>query len=761
MRCRRVISIILTFLLLIGSCGFSSLAVADTEAPLVTSYRADKTQYNHKEKISITIDIEEDGTGVTDIYFGFSGWKSATMAQGYTFSKHFDKAIYSGTYTFTFLNVDNFNEPLPEGRYTLDNIQINDSAGNTRQYIGYHNGTDEEGNEYIKDWLDEQICYVPDGVGFNVGETSAASIFVKTFSFDAAGVKKGASIPVSLQLEGGKTGANYTAYLHLENASHVISTDVATFKYAANVRFNVPIPEAVACGKYRIYTLEIKPSARKDYKTYSNYYTHEDVIANSDDDQCQILGNNYFYVYPASDDEKMPMISSIDLSPSSLTKPGFVSGKINIDLPVNNMRQLDVVMTGNEKGEFKITIDSFNRGKFLVSLGTSAPADDYYITEITLWDKYDNSWRYYSYPYFDDEGRQYFVAVNELGEDVTVTPEFTNAKCVTAEDEFDVGFHSSLSDPHLTEKIASLQSGETGRVEINGDFIATAGLFEALAGKDASVMFACDNYQWIFNGMDITEPKDVDLHINFKRVDGDEYTSEGDALMISFPENGTLPGKANIRIKSDYTYKMYKLHNGIYLYYFNDTENNLEFEDDSCIRAFLDDSDSWCSFEITHNSRFLAAASKLKETSVPLAKGRTFKSGAFTYKVIKGRRLAITKVKSKAIKSVVIPGTVKHKNVTYKVGAINASLFANCKKLTSVTIGKNVSSIGKKVFYNCPKLKKVTIRTTLLKKSTVGLSAFAKINSRAVVKVPGKVFKTYKTMLKARGLTGKKQAVRK
>ena len=127
------------------------------------------------------------------------------------------------------------------------------------------------------------------------------------------------------------------------------------------------------------------------------------------------------------------------------------------------------------------------------------------------------------------------------------------------------------------------------------------------------------------------------------------------------------------------------------------------------------------------------------------------------------------------MKKIVVPSTIKLKGKTYKVTAIGASAFKNCKKATSVKVGKNVTSIGNnafygcvkvktvtlyskklktvgsKAFYNCKKLTKVTIKSTALKK--VGSKAFTKTSKKITIKVPKKKKTAYKKLLKKKGLS--------
>ena len=119
------------------------------------------------------------------------------------------------------------------------------------------------------------------------------------------------------------------------------------------------------------------------------------------------------------------------------------------------------------------------------------------------------------------------------------------------------------------------------------------------------------------------------------------------------------------------------------------------------------------------------------------------------------------------VKSVVIPKTVT------KIGK---AAFKNCKKLTKVTLGKNVvtigdeafanttiksvtifgkvTKIGKKAFYNCKKLTKVTVKSTKL--NAVGKKAFTGISKKAVIKVPKKKLTAYKKLLKGKYTKGVK-----
>ena len=131
---------------------------------------------------------------------------------------------------------------------------------------------------------------------------------------------------------------------------------------------------------------------------------------------------------------------------------------------------------------------------------------------------------------------------------------------------------------------------------------------------------------------------------------------------------------------------------------------------------------------------------------------------------INGKTYMVTEIASSAftgskITKVTIPASIT------KIG--NAA-FKNCKKLKTVTIGKNVTQIGneafrgtsvakitipskvkkigKKAFYGCKKLKTVTIKSSRLK--SVGNSAFKSIAKKSTIKCPKAKKTKYKNMLK-------------
>lgn len=184
----------------------------------------------------------------------------------------------------------------------------------------------------------------------------------------------------------------------------------------------------------------------------------------------------------------------------------------------------------------------------------------------------------------------------------------------------------------------------------------------------------------------------------------------------------------------------------------------------------------------TSNSEQSGTSSvKRQETSEPSVSKKNTEIGELVedkkskavYKVTENTfdQLTVTYVRpiSKKIGAIKIPDNVSINGENYKVVSVATNAFSGCKKLKSVTIGKNVTaignnafknctslkkviiparvtSIGKNAFAGCKKLKNVIVKTKVLKK--IGKNAFKGINKAARLKVPKKQLKKYQKLFK-------------
>lgn len=116
----------------------------------------------------------------------------------------------------------------------------------------------------------------------------------------------------------------------------------------------------------------------------------------------------------------------------------------------------------------------------------------------------------------------------------------------------------------------------------------------------------------------------------------------------------------------------------------------------------------------------------------PISSSLRITRKGITY-MVSGSGAIVSKVSKKSGK-VLIPDNIRIGSKNYKVTRIKNNALKN-KKITSVTVGKNVKSIGSGAFMNCKKLKTVTIKSKSVK---FGKNCFKGIYAKATIKTASK-----------------------
>ena len=178
---------------------------------------------------------------------------------------------------------------------------------------------------------------------------------------------------------------------------------------------------------------------------------------------------------------------------------------------------------------------------------------------------------------------------------------------------------------------------------------------------------------------------------------------------------------------------------------------------------------------ITLNFQITPAATPKPQTA------KTFRDAYNVYTVnTTGTSVALKGPRSRNTVTAKIPATVKANGKTYKVTAIAANAFKNCKNLKQVTIsgnitsigaeafqgctslrtvkiGSRVSAIGTKAFCDCKALTSVTIQTGRLTSKSSGKYIFTRAGQnnykKLTVKVPASRLSSYKKLFQIQGLS--------
>ncbi|WP_408069853.1 leucine-rich repeat protein [Butyrivibrio sp. JL13D10] len=132
-----------------------------------------------------------------------------------------------------------------------------------------------------------------------------------------------------------------------------------------------------------------------------------------------------------------------------------------------------------------------------------------------------------------------------------------------------------------------------------------------------------------------------------------------------------------------------------------------------------------------------------KETGNNIAIDTIFTdSEGSVYKVTGNDTAMFVKPKDTNMNSVTVPDTVSFNSNNFKVTAIADKAFFKNKKLTNLTVGKNVVSIGDRAFSGAVKLKKLDLSETAVE--TIGANAISKCKGLTVLKINGNKVNTIK-----------------
>lgn len=443
-------------------------------------------------------------------------------------------------------------------------------------------------------------------------------------------------------------------------------------------------------------------------------------------------------------DVTAPKLNSVTLDKTTVTKPGILNITLDITEEETGVTfiQISFWKSGEpSNGGLGIEVSNVFTGKYTVSVPISSSfqvGDDYYVSDIYLQDAQGNESAYIDL----DNDKKMCLRNADYSENEEEFCYVNHGFAV--EEEFDVAFQYHIANPNVVSKIESMGNDEVGMVTYDAsNHVANKEIFNAMKGTNKTIVFSNDSMQWVFHGKDLSgDIKDIDLKIAVSEMDGAAYNNTKDVLKIDFADNGTLPGKARIRLKSDYMYTLYNLSDSLLLYYIDDKNNKME-RINTDVNYLLDGSDHWCQFYVNHNSSYIISSETAKYIPKRGAVLNDTKTKA-QYTVIESGEsngaVEYKKTTNSSASSISVPATITVDGIAYKVTSVAANAFKNNKKITKVTIGKNVNTIGASAFYGCSKLKTITFKSNAAL-AAINSKAFYKCIALTKITIPSKVAK--------------------
>ena len=181
---------------------------------------------------------------------------------------------------------------------------------------------------------------------------------------------------------------------------------------------------------------------------------------------------------------------------------------------------------------------------------------------------------------------------------------------ITILDEFKYDAVTSTTDNNIINVIEKQNDSAIIMINCLNDTIVKKEVFEAIKNTNKKIYIEANGIQWVFNGKDIKNPKDIDVSVSTALLKDNNLGDYDNSLVeVLFKDNGLLPGVATIRLKLDYTFRYEQGLNNLMLYYY-DKDNNKYIYQDTAIDLTKD---GFYEFQIEHNSKYVLSDKKIEK----------------------------------------------------------------------------------------------------------------------------------------------------
>ena len=276
------------------------------------------------------------------------------------------------------------------------------------------------------------------------------------------------------------------------------------------------------------------------------------------------------------------------------------SAKVNEKVYLNiqasqKLNSLKLVFTSIDGKMFTVYAKDLTEAKSYIEIPTSTEAGTYSLTSAILATSKSST------------------AYSNDGEGGTEKFDFNSTLEISDGNEKTFIYNNEDVTSDVLAKLYNAPSGS--EITINADYntLINEELFNVIKGKNKKLIINYKDNQIVFNGRDITVSKTIDITMTVGNVSSNKNISKlvSNGVIVNFPDNGNLPGRALVRLKTmDKIDKI--LSKKVYVYIYNVSSNNFCAVNTNVKKS----SDGYYEFTITHNSDYLITNDKLDKKLV-------------------------------------------------------------------------------------------------------------------------------------------------
>ncbi len=518
------------------------------------------------------------------------------------------------------------------GTYVIKFIDISDKGGNNERYYGLG---DESYNFYEENKTEALLTGAMAAASFTVTNSEIADVTAPTVEGIFLGqetVEAGGLVQVTIEAVDDVSGVG-DGIIYFRNpdtkkqlyANLVLNAD-------GKLAGTLETDQYTGTGNYMVEFVDIRDKAGN----YERYYGQG---SSSYEHTTEFLLPEAFskvslsVVNKGTEDITAPTVAGVTLKRDRVEVPTFIEVLVDSADDVSGVHygmiyfrnlktkkqlyaQVESTYYDNETGQEREYADGKLHGEVYISQYTGT--GDYIIEFLDLRDKAGNYKRYYG------QGDSSYENRKENEPDSLLPESCASISFYVYNDGKGFDVMASTQTPDLVEQIKAADDQAEILVDYSSDSILKKDIFDAIKGTGKTVsLVAGDGVQWIFQGSDIVnDSKDIDLRVSMEFITQstgeaaeaiEELVEEKKTVILRFPENGVLPGKAKVRVKADYSMRQYLGGEGIYVYYFDNTANELV---PIAANLVLTD-DYYIEFEIEHCSYYIMTAGQVQKEEEP------------------------------------------------------------------------------------------------------------------------------------------------
>lgn len=608
-------------------------AAEDSTPPKLMAVEVLSSSVNAGDSFKVRIKVEESETGLSRIIIQFNDRKFG-LVTAYE-DKVWESPVYSSgknyiEHTFTIPTRKDFIG----GEWHIGYMVLYDQKGNSTYYES--NFSVKENKLYTRDSKFSHTVSGNINIKVNGGTASVPRPVINSVKILNPTVEKGQNLKVELNVTSSTPLSQIAFYIPKDNWSDVFdysSYDMPKAAGTHTIVVEIPISTSRHIGDWEIQDIYITDTKNNDAH-FTNQLTggyfadyHKEAPGKFDLLKFKITG--------VAGDETRPIANSMKVLNDELivTKPGILYLEVDITeegtgvecMDFHYMSVVNSVESPAFSGWARVCLKKYDNG---VSADTITIIDKplktgKHVLEVPIPAKIVNG--------------QYrmHVDMRDGAENVSETSNFENVHAdFFVKDEFDYSFEIGITNKTLLEKVKAMQEGEAGKILLSNNYdenVLPKEVFEAIANQKKILVCYKDGYQWVIDGKKIHEhkAKDINLTARIYVVDGKYLSSGKQAIALSFPENGKLPGNIEFRFKSAFIRDFFGKEQLLHLYHVEHPE--IGYEEDinyimsdyakipdnqAMFKIILENSkDAWCSVNLNHNSKYVISDAKITKLS--------------------------------------------------------------------------------------------------------------------------------------------------